>query len=179
MSDIVIDADILRSAGTSEHPHSKSSRELLEAIREGNHRMVQCAPLLAEHKKHRSRFAATWQANMTARKQSVYWKYEEDTALRKALVDALPPDAPAKEIAALKDAHLLEAAAATGQRIVSKDRTARDLFRLACPTLGDHGNILWGEMSLSCADVLNWITSGCAARDNFKLCPPPTKTARP
>ena len=178
MSEIVIDADIMRSAGTSEHPHSRKSRELLEAIREGNHRMVQCTPLLAEHKKHRSRFAATWQANMIARKQSVYWKYEEDAALRKALVDALPPDAPAKEMAALKDAHLLEAAAATGHRIVSKDKTARDLFRLACPVLGNHRNILWGEMSFCSEEVIGWIESGSGVRDDFKLCPLPTKTSR-
>lgn len=148
MSDLVIDADIMRSAGTSEHPHSRNSRELLKAVREGNHRMVQCAPLLAEHRKHQSGFSMTWRSSMISRKQWVHWDYREDADLRKALVEALPVDAQAKEIEVLKDAHLLEAAAATEQQIVSKDKTARDLFRLACPTLGSHRQILWEEMTL-------------------------------
>lgn len=178
MSDIVIDADIMRSAGTSEHPHSRNSREVLEAIREGNHRMVQCAPLLAEHKKHRSRFASTWQTSMLSRKQWVRWEYQADDGLRSVLLAALPENSSNKEQAVLKDAHLMEAAAATGQCIISKDKSARDLFRLACPALGSHRHILWGEMTLSSEGVIDWVRSGCNERDDYKLCPPaPTKTS--
>ncbi len=178
MSDIVIDADIMRSAGTSEHPHSRTAREVLETIRDGNHRMVKCAPLRAEYRKHQSRFATTWLATMTARKQSVHWTYEEDAVLRKTLVKALPPDSPSKEIAVLKDAHLLEAAAATGKRIISKDKTARDLFRLACPVRGSHRHILWGEMTLSAGAVIDWVKSGCVEQHDFKLCSPPPKNPK-
>jgi predicted nucleic acid-binding protein len=179
MSDIVIDADIMRSAGTSEHPHSRNSRQVLEALRDGNHRMVQCAPLLEEHKKHRSRFASIWQTSMLSRKQWVRWEYKEDANLRRVLVAALPEEANHKEQAVLKDAHLLEAAAATGQCIISKDRTARDLFQLACPSLASHRHILWGEMTLSADAVIDWVKSGCGPRSDFKLCPPPPESSGP
>ena len=92
MSDIVIDADIMRSAGTSEHPHSSHARQILEAIRDGGHRMVQCAPLMAEHRKHQGRFASAWRTSMVSRKQWVQWHYQEDAVLRETLVAALPSE---------------------------------------------------------------------------------------
>lgn len=116
---------------------------------------------------------------MVSRKQWVHWKYEEDATLRETLVEALPPNSPGKVKAVLKDAHLLEAAAATGQRIVSKDKTARDLFRLACPALESHRHILWGDMTLTPDAVVGWIKLGCPGRNDYKLClDPPRKSKK-
>ena len=178
MSDIVIDADIMRSAGTSDHPHSSNARMVLEAIRNHGHRMVQCAPIREEHTRHQSRFAYTWRAEMVSRRQWVHWQYMEDAELRKTLVAALPETASTnKELAVQKDAHLLEAAAATDKRIVSKDATARNLFRLACPNLGVHKSIQWGDLTGAPAKVIQWIEGGCSERNDFRLCPQTVRKA--
>lgn len=177
MSDIVIDADIMRSAGTSEHPHSRAARRLLDAIDEADHRMVQCAPIKKEYDRHQSHYASRWRAKMISRKRWIRWKYTEDTELRNILVAALPPDSGAKEREVSKDAHLLEAAAATDKRIISRDATARNLFRLACPNLGIHKSILWGDSAGAHEKVIQWVSDGCAEHNSFRLCPKATKKA--
>lgn len=171
MSDLVIDADIMRAAGESEHPHSSNARRLLETIRDAGHRMVQCAPLVAEHKKHQSAFASRWRASMVSRKRWVPWAYQEDGKLREVLVAALPSEATAQLAAVLKDAHLLEAASATDGRVLSKDAKARNLFRRACPALGVNKTILWGDLTGSPEEVIDWVQIGCNSRTDFKLCP--------
>lgn len=179
MSDIVIDADIMRSAGTSEHPHSSNARKVLDAIWEAGHRMVQCEPLKKEHDRHQGRYASLWRTKMVSKKRWKHWKYVEDAELRAILVAALPQASRAKDREVLKDAHLLEAAAATDQRIVSKDATAKGLFRLACPNLGIHHNILWGDLTSAPAEVIQWVEAGCNERNDFSLCPsPPPRAAK-
>lgn len=108
---------------------------------------------------------------MVSRKQWVHWNYEQDAALRESLVAALPAEAVGKKRAALKDAHLLESAAATGQRIVSKDSTAKHLFQLACPNLDAHRNILWGDLTIMPATIIEWVKNGCVDQNDLKLCP--------
>lgn len=169
--DLVIDADVMRAAGTSETPHASNARRALEAIREGGHRMVLSRPLIDEYKKHASRYASTWRSNMISRKLHRPSEHLEDTALRKTVADAQPHDAPAKETAALKDIHLLEIAFATDGRIISKDAKARDLFRRACPNLGHHKNILWGDLTGLPEAVIAWLREGCRQRNDFRLCP--------
>lgn len=116
-----------------------------------------------------------WRTRMISRKQWHHWTYEEDQDLRKILVEPLPASAIGKKRAVLKDAHLLEAAAATGRRIVSKDATARNLFRLACPHLNVHKSILWGDLTGSPANAIQWVKDGCAERTDFRLCPQAAK----
>ncbi len=175
MSDIVIDADIMRSAGTSQHPHSSNARKLLDAVWDAGHRMVQCAPLKQEHDRHQGRYASLWRTKMISKKRWVHWKHEENTDLRRILVEAFPAGSQARDREVLKDAHLLEAAAATDKRIVSKDATARNLFRLACPNLIAHKAILWGDLTGAPAKVIQWVEDGCAERKDFRLCPQATK----
>jgi hypothetical protein len=87
------------------------------------------------------------------------------------LVDAQPKDALSQEVAVLKDAHLLEAAAATGGRIISKDATARNLFRRACPYLGSYKKILWGDLTGLPEEVIAWVREGCCEKNDFRICP--------
>lgn len=178
MSDIVIDADIMRSAGTSEHPHSSNARKMLDAVWDAGHRMVQCAPIKEEHDRHQGRYASLWRTKMISKKRWVHWRYMENADLRRILVEALPAGSRARDREVLKDAHLLEAAAATDKRIkriVSKDATARNLFRLACPNLGVHRSILWGDLTGAPAKVIQWVEDGCAERNDIRLCPQSTK----
>ena len=168
---VVVDADVLRAAGSTEHPTSRLARLALEAIRAGKHRLVLCEPLEQEYKRHESQFAVRWRANMVARKQTYRWEHVEDSGLRKLLVEALPEDATGQHKAVLKDAHLLEAAAATGQRIVSKDARAKALFQKACPKLKEHRRLLWGDLTEQPEGAIEWIEQGCKDDPALHLCP--------
>lgn len=168
---VVVDADVLRAAGSTDHPSSRLARQALEAIRSGKHRLVLCGPLQREYKQNESLFARRWRSNMVARKQLQRWDYVEDSALRNLLVDVLPEDATSQRTAVLKDAHLLEAAAATGQRIVSKDAKAKALFQKACPKLKEHGRLLWGDLTEQPEGTIEWIAQGCKDDPALHLCP--------
>lgn len=172
--EVVIDADVMRSAGESEHPVSSSSRQALVKIREGGHRMVSCEPLREEYKKHAGLFARKWQASMIARKQVTRWAYAPDVGLRTRLSAAFPADATEQRDATLKDAHLLEAAGATGQRIVSRDQNAKGLFQSVCSSLHQYGALWWADLTSSPERVLAWLDSGLPNASDLRLCPPPS-----
>ena len=176
--DVVIDADVMRSAGASDHPISSSSREALNAIRAGGHRMVSSGPIREEHKKHSGKFAKTWQASMYARRQVVAWTYVADQDLRNRLAQAFPPEATAQRDAALKDTHLLEAATASGQRIVSRDFRAKTLFQSVCHALRQHGCQLWADLTVSPDGAIEWLKAGLPGKEEFRLCAAPSKKTK-
>jgi len=64
--DLVIDADVMRSASEKEHPISSNSREVLELVRDRGHRVVHSQRIFEEHKKHESRYSSTWRVSMIA-----------------------------------------------------------------------------------------------------------------
>lgn len=170
MSDLVIDADIMRASGLSEHPVSKNARLILERIRDGGHRFVQTPALKKEHDKHQSLLAKQWRGSMVSRKQWVPKKPPEDMVLRQHLVRAQNPESSNDEVAVLKDAHLLEAAAASDFKIVSKDTTARRLFQRGCPLPGLYGRIQWADATLHPDETLLWIEQGCRDRVDWRIC---------
>jgi len=125
-SHAVVDADIARACGISEHPVSKSSRDVLVGIREFNLGVAFCPMLLNEWKKHRSLYATKWLASMVAKKKfhliatAELCLYEVENA---GLTEVQ------KQIA-LKDAHVIDAALSTGNFIASNDKTAREVFAI-------------------------------------------------
>jgi predicted nucleic acid-binding protein len=169
--DVVIDADVMRSAGETEHPVSSSSRRALESVRERGHRVVLCQPIRDEYKKHSSRFSATWRASMVARKQVVNWVHTADEGLRDRLSNAFPSDHTANRDAVLKDAHLLEAANAMGQRIVSRDARANHLFRSVCSVLQQYGTLLWADLGNDGEKTQQWLEEDLPEAREFRLCP--------
>lgn len=171
MSDLVIDADVMRASGSSEHPASKNARLILESIRDGGHRIVQTPALKNEHDKHQSRLAKQWRGSMVSRKQWVPKKPPEDALLRAHLVLAQNPEAMNDEVAVLKDAHLLEAAAASDMRVISKDCTAKELFQKGCPLPDPYGHIQWADATRQPDETLLWIQEGCPDRPEWRICP--------
>lgn len=171
MSDLVIDADVMRAAGISEHPVSKNARLILERIRDGGHRLVQTPALKKEHDKHQSLLAKQWRGSMVSRKQWVPKKPSEDMPLRLHLVRAQNEASPKDETAVLKDTHLLEAAASSDFRIVSKDTAARQLIQKGCPLPEPYGRIQWADATLTPGETLLWIEQGCPDRTDLRICP--------
>ncbi len=66
---LVVDASVAGAAGETDHPTSKSCREVLLNIREVCHRIIMTPLLLAEWKRHESRFARKWRRSMVARRK--------------------------------------------------------------------------------------------------------------
>ncbi|MEG0517140.1 MAG: hypothetical protein RR523_15985 [Cetobacterium sp.] len=134
----IIDADILRSAGTSEHPISSTSRNLLNGIKDGDGVAVYCPTLMQEWKKHRSTFASAWTVAMISRKRLLSTKVNNETKL---FLEALD-DSKNKNVA-LKDAHLIDLAIATDKIIFSNDLKAKEAFTMLLDNRDSFRNICW------------------------------------
>jgi hypothetical protein len=120
----VVDADIARSSGETEHPVSSGSRKVLEFISSGGHNLALCPTLRQEWKKHRSIFATKWMATMVARKKVLFIKPSSEIL---NYIKSEVADSKEKDIA-LKDAHLLDAAWESGKIVASNDDRARNVF---------------------------------------------------
>lgn len=137
---MVVDADVARSSGFSEHPVSSGSRALLDAILKSGHKLALCPTLKAEWKKHRSKYAITWMASMIARKRVVFLK--ESALTINELIDISTVSDKDKSVA-IKDAHLVNAALALDKVIASNDDTARKVFCVISRDDGSLRNIFW------------------------------------
>jgi hypothetical protein len=121
---IVIDADIARSSGTSEHPVSSNARKLLNLVQSEGHCIVMCPMLREEWKKHQSGYATRWLSSMVAKKQVRFITHKSELQL---YIETNVADIKLREIA-MKDAHLVEAAFLESKIIASNDVKARDAF---------------------------------------------------
>jgi predicted nucleic acid-binding protein len=121
---IIIDADIARSSGTTEHPLSSGSRALLESVKNNKHKIAMCPLLFAEWKKHHSVFAKRWLSSMIAKKQIQFVKPNPNT---KEHIEEHIFDEKIKAIS-IKDSHLIDAALHEDKIIASNDDNARNAF---------------------------------------------------
>jgi hypothetical protein len=93
----------------------------------------------------------------------------EDERLRTCISDRLGASE-ADEEAALKDAHLLEAAIVCDKRIISRDATARALFRRLCPDLGRYRDVFWADLTERTEESLAWIARDLPEEGAMRLC---------
>lgn len=135
----IIDADIARSSGNSEHPVSSGSRKLLENLAKKGHKIAMCPNLREEWKKHKSIFATKWLASMVARKKVVFI---DPLKKIKISIEENMVDCKNKEIA-LKDSHLIDAALAVDKIIVSNDNVAKNVFCNCLFMRGEIGDVSW------------------------------------
>jgi predicted nucleic acid-binding protein len=163
----VIDADIARSSGTTEHPVSSGSRKLLESVSAGGHKVAMCPVLLKEWKVHRSYFATKWMASMVAKKKVLFIKPVQNIKLH---IENEVPDSKEKEIA-LKDAHLLDAALSVDKIIASNDARARAAFCSIAHRKKEISTIAWfnavADRDFFCEKIL----IGAFVPDRFYLTP--------
>jgi len=122
--EVVIDANIAKSSGTTVHPVSKACRVTLENITSNKHYFVVCKALLEEWKRHQSNYSAKWLASMFARRQVKAIDHENKS--RQKIVGSKAEQK--YKDAALKDSHLIDAADFRGRFVTSSDDRARDAF---------------------------------------------------
>lgn len=153
---LVVDADVARAAGISEHPVSRNSRVLLQTLLQSGYKVGFCPALLDEWKKHRSLFAKQWLGSMTARKRIVRLT---PTPIVTAFIDAADITDDQKNIAN-KDAHVVDAALALDKFIASNDKRARDVFCCVADKSAAFRHIIWAIPSLDGEKISEILATG-------------------
>ncbi|AZG84293.1 hypothetical protein N032_00580 [Pseudomonas syringae pv. pisi str. PP1] len=164
----VIDADIARSSGLTEHPVSSGSRKLLEAVAAGGHKAAMCPTLRKEWREHRSKFATRWMASMVAKKRIIF---VTPTNTMKIHIEENVEDSKEKEVA-LKDCHLLDAALESDKIIASNDDRARAVFCKIALNNGEIRTISWFSAVADHHFFCDTLTSGGFVPKSYYLLPP-------
>ncbi len=133
-------------------------------------RLVVTTTTQAEWSKHKSRFASKWLRSMYARRL-VEFADADQSAILRGVCQRLTPQK--QRDAALKDVHLLEAAIATDQRILSCDKEARTNFSSLTAAAHILSGIHWGNPTTPVC--LTWIQGGVPNDRRFLLIAPATR----
>ena len=167
---LVVNASIGRAAGGEEATASVSINctEFLESFRtECLHHIVMTPELSAEWNRIRSVFTRTWLKSMVARKRFHY----VGSALNQALCNKIETSTSReKEVKAMwKDFHLLEAALATDQTIISRDEIIRGCFARAAQSVDEIRHIVWVNPVHSEEAPITWLKNGAPPEDHRQL----------
>ena len=123
--------------------------------------------LSEEWDEHQSNFAAEWLGNMIATKRFHYIELPHN----RALYDEIEATAVGEEDinAMLKDFHLLGAALATDQTIISLDETVRGLFKRASQQVGEIRDIIWVNPDRMEEQSTLWLQNGAPPESHRQL----------
>jgi hypothetical protein len=168
---LVIDASIARACGQpgAIHPTSAHCRNFLENVLSICHCVVMTPEIRAEWRKHNSRFAKTWMTQMVARRKLTAVQILPDQDLREQLETWADTYKQREEI--VKDIHLLEAALANDQIIVSLDEnTARRYFTQAAQKIKVLRPIIWvNPDKIEPEQPIAWLLAGAPTEENRML----------
>jgi hypothetical protein len=166
---LVIDADVARSSGseTATHPRAEHCRDFLSAILSLSYRIVMTEKINNEWKNHQSRFARRWRVSMDARKKIDRIDPPEYAELRDKITGTASDE---DEIEVMeKDFHLLQAALATDQTVISLDETIRRLFAHASQQVGEIRSIIWVNPDRTEEHPITWLESGAPPETKRRL----------
>ncbi len=166
---LVIDADVARASGseTATHPRAERCRDFLNAVLSLSHRIVMTEKINNEWKNHQSRFARRWRVSMDARKKIDRINPPEDENLQTKVTTTTHD---ADEIDFMeKDFHLLQAALATDQTVISLDETVRGLFKRASQQVGEIRNIIWVNPDQPGEEPILWLQNSAPPEAHRRL----------
>ncbi|MEY0301801.1 hypothetical protein AB7W11_07755 [Providencia manganoxydans] len=132
---VIIDADILRSAGgiNTQNEVSLFSSQLLSLVLKKNIKVGYDKTLFLEWKHHKSRYSSRWLSSMISKRKLL--KLPEDNDISSSISDAENLTTEQKRIA-LKDSHLISNAINSDKIVISKDDRARTIFCLLKEEIG-------------------------------------------
>ncbi|MGI4875750.1 MAG: hypothetical protein ACRYFX_31725 [Janthinobacterium lividum] len=163
---VIIDADVMRSASGSENDLSTRCREVLDEVLRKEHSLVRTPSMKVEWDKHASHYSLNWLRFMQARRRLLDID-EAETGLAGALGN-LPVPLAEQQIM-LKDCHLLEAALAGEKRIISKDEAAYFHFCHASVTLSQLRKIMWASPMRPKDECAEWLADGAKPEANRRI----------
>jgi hypothetical protein len=158
---LVVDASL---AGRGSH----ETREVLRVILEETRHAAAFDPKLAEEwSDHETLFSYRWRASMRSRRRIVTLQDLSALPWEKRLkrLNLRPTQRAALE----KDLHLIRAAVATDETILSRDRKALALFCQACTGLVDLGRIIWANPDRPEECVLDWLRAGAKPEESRQI----------
>ncbi len=155
---LVIDASVAGAAGgkTATAPTSTNCRDFLRVVRDERYVVIMSSQLSREWDDHKSLFARTWLTAMTTRGDVIFLDIKASNRLRREIERAIAPRA-AELRAMRKDFHLLEAALATDQNVVSLDEIVRALFDRAAVSVVVLKNIVWVNPDKATEEPIAWL----------------------
>ena len=157
---LVIDTDVAQASGDEDATDLRAinCRDFLKAVRTQGHRVVMTREISNEWKRHQSHFALEWRVSMDARRKIDRINSPEDEAFRDKVTNTAND---ADEIEAMqKDLHLLQAALATDQTVISLDETVRGLFKQASQQVGEIRDIIWVNPDRAEEQPILWLQNG-------------------
>jgi hypothetical protein len=165
---LVIDADVARAAGKTQHPVSSACRDVLDNVLEICHKVALSPILRDEWTKHQSKYATTWLKTMIAKRKVQFKQISEDQRLREKVAQY----AETPEINAImqKDIHLIEIAQQTDKIVISMDNTVREHFKTVSSQIHELKEISWVNPHPDRQEaVIFWLQEGCKIEANRKL----------
>lgn len=169
---LVVDASVAQSAGSDFATHTTSTdcRAVLRVALSVCHTAVFSSEITSEWDKHQSVYAREWRVLMESRRKVVKtekssWQTRIHAAIHSTLLNQ-------KDIAAaLKDAHLVDAALQADGLIISSDDVAKSLFVHVSENMREIGHLIWLNPNCDKYDVLEWLKSGAKDRRALRLAP--------
>jgi len=122
----VVDASVVRAAGSSEHPTSSACRSLLFRIRSVCHHVVLTPELKEEWDRHESQVSQQWRASMRSLRKVDDLNPATEDALRDLITSRMGLANERQQMQ--KDLRLIEAALEADLIVVSLDNRARTAF---------------------------------------------------
>lgn len=159
---LVVDANVARSAGETEHAVSSACRSFLNAITKSEHRVVMTDEIQQEWREHASKYSSRWLTSMYARKLVFRSAVRRDDQFRKRV---------AQHHRNTHDMHLVEAATATDRLVASQDERARLEFGTAAVNIRELRRIVWVNPAREAEAPIDWLRSGAVAEASRMLGP--------
>lgn len=165
---LVIDADVVHSAGETEHPVSSACRRFLETVLDVGHHVVMTDAILAEWHDHMSKYSRRWRRRMYGRRRvyRIEMETERDNNLRNRIDQTVHRD---QKAIAEKDVHLIEAAIATDRLVTSQDESARRVFKDASDRVVELKQIVWVNPTCNKEKPIEWLENGARAEAHRML----------
>ena len=167
---LIIDTDVAQASGSEEatHPRAKHCRDFLQEVLCLGHSVVMTPEISNEWKRHRSGFARRWRVSMDARKKVYRINDPRDEELRDKIKQTATNPEESEDME--KDFHLLDAALATDQTIISLEEIIRQLFARASQRVGEIRDIVWvNPERVEKEEPLVWLQNGAPPDDHRKL----------
>lgn len=154
---LVIDADVVRSAGESEKPTSSACRKFLATVLNVGHHVVMTQAIREEWHRHMSKYSRKWQTRMWGRRRVVSIEGERDEQLHARIDRVVKRD---QKAVVAKDIHLIEAAIATDQLVTSRDKRARRAFGDAADVVRELRQVVWVNPTKNKEKPIDWLQNG-------------------
>lgn len=163
---LVIDADVVRSAGESEKPISSACRTFLDTVLNMGHHVVMTQAIREEWRHHMSNYSRKWQTRMWGRRRVASIEGERDEQLRARIDGVVTRD---QKAVVAKDIHLIEAAVATDQLVTSQDKGARRAFGDAAAVVRELRQVVWVNPTRDDEKPIDWLENGAQDEASRRL----------